>query len=43
MESSHRGRSYLGKRRRIECRVSEFLFLSVRISRSRFILSGVGL
>jgi hypothetical protein len=27
MESAHRGRRYLGKRRRIEGRVSKFLFL----------------
>jgi hypothetical protein len=29
MESPHRGRSYLGKRRRIESRVFKFLFLSI--------------
>jgi hypothetical protein len=29
MESPHRGRSYLGKRRRIECGVFKFLFLSI--------------
>jgi hypothetical protein len=26
MEPSHRGRSYLGKRRRVEGRISKFLF-----------------
>jgi hypothetical protein len=40
MESPHRGRSYLGKRRRIEGEVSKFLFRSVRISVTRFILKG---
>jgi hypothetical protein len=29
MEPSHRGRSYLGKRRRVEGRISKFLFRSV--------------
>jgi hypothetical protein len=32
MESPHRGRGYLGKRRRVEGRVSKFLFQSIRIS-----------
>jgi hypothetical protein len=41
-ESPHRGRSYLGKRRRIEGGVSMFLFQSLRISRMRFILRGGG-
>jgi hypothetical protein len=40
MESPHRGRSYLGKRIRVEGRVSKFLFRSVRISGTRFILRG---
>jgi hypothetical protein len=40
MESPHRGRSYLGKRRRIEGGVSKFLFRSIRISETRFILRG---
>jgi hypothetical protein len=43
MESPHWGRSYMGKRRKIEGGVSKFLFWSIRISRMRFILWGVGL
>jgi hypothetical protein len=43
VESPYRGRSYLGKGRRVEDRVSKFLFRSVRISGTRFILRGVGL
>jgi hypothetical protein len=31
MESSYRGRSYMGKRRRVKGRISKFLFRSVRI------------
>jgi hypothetical protein len=38
VEPSYRARSYLGERRRIQGRVSEFLFRSVRISGTRFIL-----
>jgi hypothetical protein len=34
---------YMGKRRRVEGRVSKFLFRSIRISGTRFILRGVGL
>jgi hypothetical protein len=33
----------LGERRRVEGRISKFLFRSVRISEMRFILRGVGL
>jgi hypothetical protein len=40
MESPHRGRSYLEKSRRVEGRVSKFLFQTVRISGTRFILRG---
>jgi hypothetical protein len=40
MESPYRGRSYLGKRRRVGCRISKSLSLSVRISGTRFILRG---
>jgi hypothetical protein len=40
--ATHRG-SYMGKRRRIEGKVFKFLFRSVRISGTRFILRGVGL
>jgi hypothetical protein len=40
MESPHQGRSYLGKRRRVEGRVSNFLFQSIQISGTRFILGG---
>jgi hypothetical protein len=40
LESPYRGRSYLGKRRRIEGRVFKFLFWSVSISGMRFILTG---
>jgi hypothetical protein len=36
-------KSYLGKRRRVEDRVFKFLFQSVQISGTRFILRGVGL
>jgi hypothetical protein len=43
MESTYQGRGYLGKRVRVEGRVSKFLFRSVRISGTRFILRGVGL
>jgi hypothetical protein len=43
MESPHQGKSYLGKRRRVEGRVSKFLSRSVRISEMRFILRGVAL
>jgi hypothetical protein len=43
MESPYRGRSYLGKGGRVEGRVSKFLFRSVRILGTRFILRGVGL
>jgi hypothetical protein len=42
MESPHRGRGYMGKRRRVDGRVSKFLFRSVRISGTRFILRGRG-
>jgi hypothetical protein len=42
-ESPHRGRGYMGKRRRVEGRVFKFLFQYVQISRTRFILWGVGL
>jgi hypothetical protein len=41
IESPHRG-SYLGKRRRVEGRVSKFLFRLIRISGMRFILGGGG-
>jgi hypothetical protein len=40
MEPSPRGRSYLWKRRRVEGRVFKFLFLSVWILGTRFILRG---
>jgi hypothetical protein len=40
VEPSYQGRSYLGERRRIQGRVSEFLFRFVRISGTRFILRG---
>jgi hypothetical protein len=40
MESSYRGRRNLGKGRRIEGKVSMFLFRSVRILGTRFILMG---
>jgi hypothetical protein len=43
MEPSYRGRSYLGKKGRVEGRVSKFLFLSIQISGTRFILREVGL
>jgi hypothetical protein len=43
MESPYRGRSYLGKGRRVEGRVPKFLFQFVQISVMRFILTGVGL
>jgi hypothetical protein len=43
MESPHRGRSYMGKRRRVEGRVSKFIFWSIRISGTILILRGVGL
>jgi hypothetical protein len=43
MESPLRGGSYKAKRIRVEGRVSKFLFLSIRISRTRLILRGVGL
>jgi hypothetical protein len=43
MESPHRGRSYMGKRRRNKGGIFKFLFRSVRILRTRFILRGVGL
>jgi hypothetical protein len=39
-EPSYRGRSYMGKRRRVEGIISKFLYRSVRISRTRFILRG---
>jgi hypothetical protein len=42
VESPYRGSSYLGKGRRVEGRFSKFLFRSVRISRTRFILRGGG-
>jgi hypothetical protein len=40
VEPSSRGKSYLGEKRRIQGRVFEFLFRSVRISGTRFILRG---
>jgi hypothetical protein len=40
MESPHRGRSYMGNRRRDEGRISKFLFLFIRILGMRFILRG---
>jgi hypothetical protein len=40
MEPSYRGRSYLGERRRIEDNISMFLFRSIQISGTRFILRG---
>jgi hypothetical protein len=43
IESPYQGRGYLGMGRRVEGRVSKFLFRSVRISGTRFILRGVGL
>jgi hypothetical protein len=43
VEPPYRGRSYLGKGRRVEGRVSKFLFRSIGISRMRFISRGVGL
>jgi hypothetical protein len=33
----------MGKRRRVECRISRLLFRSIEISGTRFILKGVGL
>jgi hypothetical protein len=42
MEPSYRGRSYMGKRRGVEGRVYKFLFRSIRISGTRFILRGGG-
>jgi hypothetical protein len=43
MEPPYRGRGYMGKRGRVEGRIFKFLFQSVRISGTRFILRGVGL
>jgi hypothetical protein len=43
MEPPYRGRSYMGERKRVEDRVSKFLFRSIRISETGFILRGVGL
>jgi hypothetical protein len=43
MESPHRGRSYLGKRRRVEVRVSKFFFPNRPNLRDKFHFKGVGL
>jgi hypothetical protein len=40
IEPPYRGRGYVEKRRRVEGGVFKFLFLSVQISRTRFILRG---
>jgi hypothetical protein len=40
IESPYRGRSYLGKRRRVKGRISKFHFRSVLISGMRFIIRG---
>jgi hypothetical protein len=43
LEPSYRGRRYMEKRRRVQIRVSKFLFRSIQISGMRFILGGIGL
>jgi hypothetical protein len=42
MEPSHRRRSHLEKRRRIEGKISKLLRRVIQISRARFLLRGIG-